>query len=291
MSETYALYNPLAGNGQGEPNARKLGEEYQGRRLVYKDITALEDYAGFFGALNPEDTVIVCGGDGTLNLFANAVYGMEIPNEILYYPTGTGNDFARDIKGTENPEPFRVNELIRNLPTVTVAGKTTHFINGIGFGIDGYCCEVGDQLRQKGKKPNYALIAIQGLLWGYSAPGGEVTVDGAVTKYQKIWIAPTMFGRYYGGGMMPTPRQDRKNPARKVSFASFHDSAKLKTLIVFPSIFSGKHVKHTEMIDIFSGNHVKVRFDRPASLQIDGETVLNVTEYEVRSGEDTDISK
>ena len=42
------------------------------------------------------------------------------------------------------------------------------FINGIGFGIDGYCCEVGDQLKAKSDKPvNYASIAIKGLLFHY----------------------------------------------------------------------------------------------------------------------------
>ena len=29
------------------------------------------------------------------------------------------------------------------------------------------------------------------------------------------------------------------------------------------------------------GEHIKVRFDRPVALQIDGETVLNVTEYTI----------
>ena len=62
-----------------------------------------------------------------------------------------------------------------------------------------------------------------------------------------------------------------------------YGSGKLKTLTVFPSIFKGEHVKHTEMVDVFSGHEISVEFDRPVALQIDGETILNVTEYTVSS--------
>ena len=32
-----------------------------------------------------------------------------------------------------------------------------------------------------------------------------LVVDGTERVFKKVWIAPTMFGRRYGGGMMPTP--------------------------------------------------------------------------------------
>ena len=36
-----------------------------------------------------------------------------------------------------------------------------------------------------------------------------------------------------------------------------------------------------DIVDIFTGNEITVRFSRPCAAQIDGETVLNVTEYKV----------
>ena len=33
------------------------------------------------------------------------------------------------------------------------------------------------------------------------------------------------------------------------------------------------------MIKVITGNEVEVRFSRPCAVQIDGETVLNVSEY------------
>ena len=49
--------------------------------------------------------------------------------------------------------------------------------------------------------------------------------------------------------------------------------------MAFPSIFKGEHVKKTDIVSIFTGNDIRVKFSRPCAAQIDGETVLNVTEY------------
>ena len=112
----------------------------------------------------------------------------------------------------------------------------------------------------------------------------KVTVDGKTKRYRRVWLAPTMNGRFYGGGMMVTPDQHRGNAEGKVSVCVMHGSGKIKTLAVFPSIFKGGHVKHTEMVEILTGHDIEVRFDSPCALQIDGETIRNVTSYSVHAG-------
>ncbi len=283
MKKYFVLYNPKSGNGTGG----KVVEELKGLLTEEKefiDVTTVKDFNEFFSGLGSEDAVVICGGDGTLNHFANDVSDILPENDILFYATGTGNDFLHDL-GKEPGTLVKINEYLSGLPEVTVNGKTCKFINGIGYGIDGYCCEVGDQLREKSDKPiNYAGIAIKGLLFHYKRTNAKVTVDGVTKEYKKVWLAPTMNGRFYGGGMMPTPDQDRKNNGT-VSTLVMYGSGKLKTLMVFPSIFKGEHVKHTEMCEVRTGREVKVEFDAPTALQIDGETVLNVTEYTVRTKE------
>ena len=37
--------------------------------------------------------------------------------------------------------------------------------------------------------------------------------------------------------------------------------------------------KHKEMVDIIEGKKIEVTFNHPCSLQIDGETIRNVTSY------------
>ena len=92
-----------------------------------------------------------------------------------------------------------------------------------------------------------------------------------------------MHGRYYGGGMMCAPEQDRLAEDGMNTLVVWHGSGKLPTLMAFPSIFKGEHIKKTKMIAVMKGHEISVEFEKPCALQIDGETVLGVTGYTVKS--------
>ena len=274
----HVIYNPLSANGNGEEKARSLEKIYE--NTVYHNVTEINDYREFFAGLPEEDGIVLCGGDGTLNCFVNNTEGMEINREILYFAAGTGNDFLHDIGVDPGSDPISVNQYIKDLPRVTVKGKTYRFLNNVGFGIDGYCCEVGDKMKRTSDKPvNYTAIAIKGLLFHFNPTNAKITVDGKEYNYKKVWLAPTMKGRYYGGGMMAAPKQDRNDPDGTLSVMLFYGKGRLKTLMAFPSIFKGEHVKHDKMVVIHTGKEISVEFDKPAAVQIDGETVLGVTSY------------
>lgn len=282
MSMTYILYNPLASSGECTKDAQALEVLYTNSKLI--DVTQITNYPVFLSGMEKDDEIILCGGDGTLNRFANAIRNIPIKNNVFYYACGSGNDFVRDIGKQKGATPtFRINKYLKNLPTVTVNGEERVFLNGVGFGIDGYCCEVGDQLRETSDKPvNYTSIAVKGLLFHYKPTNATITVDGHKHTYEKVWLAPTMNGRYYGGGMIPTPGQQRLSKNNTLSLMVFYGSGKLKTLCVFPSIFKGEHIKHKNMVEILKGKEITVEFDRPTPLQIDGETILNVTKYHAK---------
>ena len=126
------------------------------------------------------------------------------------------------------------------MPVVHVKGKSYRFLNGVGYGIDGYCCEEGERLRKTSDKPvNYTSIAIKGLLFHFKPANAKVTVDGKSFNYKKVWLAPTMNGRYYGGGMKVAPEQNRLNNKKEVSLVMLYGSSKLKTLIVFSQLVKG----------------------------------------------------
>ena len=279
MAKGYVIYNPLAGNGNAEEEA-KLLQMVLDEDMEYYDMTRITNYAAFLSGMEKDDYLVIVGGDGTLNRFVNDTNGIDISQEIFYFPSGSGNDFARDI-GT-NGNPVVITQHLKNLPSVEVNGKRYRFINGVGFGIDGYCCQVGDELKKTpGKKVDYTAIAIKGLLFHFAARNTKVTVDGKEYAYEKVWIAPTMHGHYYGGGMIPTPEQDRSSGA--LSLMLFHSAGRFRTLCVFPSIFKGTHVKHKNMVAVHTGHEITVEFDRPTPLQIDGETILDVTQYTARA--------
>ena len=251
----YVLFNNLANNGEGEKWAdalvQKLGvkeDEYKKTNLVGLDLPA------FVKEVTAEDIIYLVGGDGTLNRLANDLQDTEVPCPILLISGGTGNDFLKDITENYPTDGYTdVREYIKNLPTIKVKGTTCHFINGIGYGIDGMCCEVADQLKAAGKKKiNYTGLSIKLLLFKYKTPNG--------------------------GGMKVAPDQDRKGDS--LTCVIWHGSGRVKTLAAFPKIFEGKHVEKTDMITVIPAKKVKVKFDIPTAMQIDGETVLGVTEYE-----------
>ena len=275
----YVLYNPMAGNGSAMETAEKLTKRLSADSVLFP-VTDIRDYAEFVSHLTAEDTLTLCGGDGTLNRFINDTASLDIPCEVLYLAVGSGNDFLRDLGLSPDGTPVSITKYMQSLPVTEVKGKTYRFINNVGFGIDGYCCEVGDALKAKSTKSiNYTSIAIKGLLFHYKPKNAIITVDGKEYRFQKVWLAPTMKGRFYGGGMMATPDQDRTADDGKLSVLIFHGSGRLRTLMVFPSIFKGEHIKHEKMVTVLSGYDITVAYDAPAALQIDGETVSGVTGY------------
>lgn len=277
MPTGYVIYNKMAGSANTLEQVKTLELIYDDP-LKFIDVLEISNYRAFLQGLEKDDYIILAGGDGTLNRFVNNTDGIPFSNDVLYFPNGTGNDFAADLGHKKECVPFSIKAYLEGLPFVTVNGKKYRFLNGVGYGIDGYCCQVGDELKKRpGKKINYTTIAIKGLLFHYKPTQATVTVDGVTRTYSKVWIAPTMNGRLYGGGMMPTP--DQKRNSDQLSTMVFHGSGKLRTLMVFPSIFKGTHVEHRKIVEILQGKEITVEFDRPVALQIDGETILNVRQY------------
>ena len=48
------------------------------------------------------DTIVACGGDGTVNEVVNGIEGTEVALGII--PAGTANDFARQVGIPDDPE-------------------------------------------------------------------------------------------------------------------------------------------------------------------------------------------
>lgn len=278
------LYNPMSNNGKGSLGIEEIKKFYPGDTVTITDVTKIDSVPEFIRNIPSEDRIILCGGDGTIHHFANDMDGYDLDREIYFYPAGTGNDFLNDINRTPEEGPFVINDYITNLPIVTVNGKTRRFLNNVGFGLDGYCCEVADLQRETSKKKiNYTMIALKGLLGGYHPANALVMVDGKRLDFKNVWLAPTMKGRYCGGGIKVAPSQDRSNPDHLLTVVVMHSIGKFGALTRFTKVVKGEHYKYKEMVHVIEGHEIEVIFDTPCALQIDGETVLGVLKYSVRA--------
>lgn len=281
---TYLLFNPLANNSKGEQDARMWASD-NNAKCEFKSLLEISDMKAFFDGLGEDDDVILTGGDGTLNRFANDVYGYGFKNPVFYVKCGSGNDFYRDNEKYAKDGRIDLRPFLKDLPLVTVNGIQRRFLNGIGYGIDGETCRIGDIQRATSDKPvSYSKIAIRLLLGSYKLKKATVTVDGRTSKFENVWMASTMKGRFYGGGMMVAPAQDRFNKEGTVSVVALYKKSRLITLMRFPSLNKGEHVNKKDWVTVQTGKKVTVSFDQPCALQIDGDVIENVLTYSVETG-------
>jgi len=279
------LYNALSDNKNGLDKAKRIEKRLSEKdELEYVDLLKVDDMISYIKNIPSDTTPIICGGDGTICNFVTELGDEYISRDILYFPCGSGNDFARDVLGSEKREIIRLNDYIENLPVAIVNGKKYRYIDDVGFGVDGYVCEEADNLRRNTNKSiNYTLIAIKGLLFKFKSKIAKVTVDGVEYTFKKAWIASTFNGRYYGGGMKVAPNQDRNNPSHEQTFICLHSCGKIKAMIVFASIFNEGHLKYTKNVTLLTGKTIEVSFDSPSAIQLDGEAVRNIKSYIVQA--------
>lgn len=271
----YLLYNPLANNFHACDDIHKVLELHNDITYEQMDITKL-DILNFLKNIATEDTITILGGDGTLSAFAAIYQECKIDNPIYLFHGGSGNDFLNDI--AKGKIEIQINKYLQNIPYVIINDKEYRYINNVGYGIDGAVCEEADILKAKGKKKiNYTLIALKLLLGKYKTRKAKITVDGETRNYNYVWLAASMNGKFYGGGMMVAPGQDRLS--NTLSLVVMFCKNRLTALINFPKIFKGKLVEKTKFVNVFKGKEIEVEFDTPCALQIDGETFLNVSKY------------
>ena len=280
----YVLYNPLSHNNMGEKDAGRILKQYPDDRYTFVDVTSLS-LETLNDILDCEDEVVITGGDGTLNKFANFLADRKLTKTIYFYPSGSGNDFMNDIRGKNVKELVELNKYLEDLPVIHVNGGSYRFLNGVGYGVDGYSCEVVEAKRKEsGKKGSYTFEALKGLMYSYKPGKAKITVDGVTTEHENVWMVSVMKGRYFGGGVMIAPMQDRLNEEKTVSVLVVSSKNRIKTLFAFPSIFKGKHMKYTNLVTAFTGKDIKVELDRPSALQIDGDVLSDVSSYTVTAG-------
>ena len=97
---TLLIYNPRAGKSIGRPKPKDILERFGAdAEKIHIAVTAYPGHAKEIAALegNRYETVICCGGDGTLNEVISGLSGLESRPVIGYIPMGSTNDLANNI--------------------------------------------------------------------------------------------------------------------------------------------------------------------------------------------------
>lgn len=231
-------------------------------------------------------SIIIVGGDGTLNESLQGICNFE-KVQLSYIPTGSGNDFARDLQLPKDPVENLKHIVQSPSDTFMDLGKATYSIgNGqlesryfavsCGLGFDAAVCEAvyhspfKKVLNRIGLgKTIYLLKALQ-LLIANEPTKGTLTLEDSDTaiSFDDIFLAAGMNHRYEGGGFMFAPHANDHDGYIDICLAN--NISKCKVLQVLPKAFNGTHTKYKEIYSNRSKCYT-LRTESSLCLQTDGE--------------------
>lgn len=271
------LYNPKTNSNNGLKSLKKIKRYFSKKKEAFNsiDITTI-DTKSFLLNEDPDNDIILLGGDGTLHTFANDIRGIELIHKLYFYRCGTGNDFSRSIK--QKKDLVLINPYLKNLPVVKVLGREETFINGCGLGLDGLVCNYVEEKKLRNGKGQFFRSTIKGFK-KYSPIQAKVIIDGVEHLFKKVFLVSIMNSTYYGGGMKIAPFARRDDAEFDVCV--IHHINKFLLLFLFPLIYFGKHLLKKKSVFYAKGLNIKVIFENKTFMQLDGEVIKNVNEIEV----------
>jgi diacylglycerol kinase (ATP) len=216
------------------------------------------------------DRVVVCGGDGTLNL---AVRELDLARGTLaLIPLGSGDDFARVLGIPKNLR--EVCELVvRGTPrSVDVAlANGLRYLGVAGLGFDSEVASYANEHATLLRGSAVYLYSILRVLPRFTPR--TVSINGHT---ESIMFAAVGNSRQYGGGIRITPAAVIDDG--QLDLCVVHRTSRLQLLKTLPKAYTGAHVKSSF---VQTGRGTSFTFEAPQTMEVyaDGE---RLTETPVR---------
>jgi len=264
------IVNKAAGNGKGKKVWRKLQ-----RHLTIDYQVVFTEYEGHGQKLaqlwaqntQTKKLFVIVGGDGTIHEVVSGV----VHNEYIVIgvvPAGSGNDFARYFTTFQNAIQIEayiqgnMSSLSMDAGTIQL-GELQHeiFVNNAGVGFDAFVTKYINKSRLKFYlnkiglgKLSYAAAVVKGL---FSFERFDVTIraNNQQWQFKQTWFVAMSNHPYFGGGMKISPCS--KPNDEKIELTIVHGISRLKLLLVFITVFFGKHTKFKE-ITFLQGNAFEI---------------------------------
>jgi diacylglycerol kinase (ATP) len=262
-------------------------------RAAGAEITAAQNL-NRVNAPKPADSVLVLGGDGTVQRQLAHMLQIQLP--LLVVPAGSANDFARALglrtredalrawrrflRGENNLRHIDVGVLHFPGEGARAKSSTTYFCCAAGAGVDAEVARrvnsLPSWLRGHG---GYFLVAIPALL-GFQAKRMIITSweqPGKPVISEPGILAAAANTPWYGHGMRIAPEAELDDGQLEVCFV--RQVGKLRLLRLFPRVYQGRHIGLPE-VEYFRSERVRVESEAPLDVHADGE-LLGQTPVEV----------
>lgn len=225
-------------------------------------------------------TIVVLGGDGTLNEVAN---GLLWPERITlgYLPTGSSNDFARSMGIPTEPKaalacvlhPRRFQYV--DLGVLSLGGRERKFCVSAGMGFDAVVCEeiLTSSLKSVLNrfhlgKLTYTGIALKHIFHRRTEALRIRLDDGKPLQFSEVLFAAAMNQPYEGGGFQFCP--EAKGNDGKLDIIVVNKVSRLKILFALPIAMRGWHT-HIRGVHIYTCRKASFHAGADMPVHTDGE--------------------
>jgi YegS/Rv2252/BmrU family lipid kinase len=267
------IVNPVAGGGrparalpqvQAELRARGLEQRFEyTKSLAHARELALEAAAA-------GEVAVAFGGDGLIGEVAGALKHSDGVVGVL--PGGRGNDLCRVLGIPLKPVAacsVLASGVVRSLDLGEAGGRTFAGIASCGF--DSEANRIANETTLVRGSPVYAYALLRALP-GWRAAEFEVGIDDEVRRFTGYSVAAAN-SKEFGGGMLLAP--DASLTDGLLDVVIIEDMAKLRYLLLAPTVFSGRHVRRRG-VDVVRGREVQISASRPFTLYADGEAIAEL---------------
>jgi diacylglycerol kinase (ATP) len=216
--------------------------------------------------------IVSVGGDGLLHTLLPIIHKYDLPFTVV--PTGTGNDFAREIGAMSRSLDQTVTKIFEapsNIDSVIIKSDRgdSRACQVLSLGFDALVNERANGFRHIRGKLKYVLATIRELPL-FKPQHFDITIDGRNYSRRAMLIAVAN-GPSYGGGMKICPSARFDDGVLDVLILS--EVSIFELIRVFPKVYSGSHVSHPA-IEIIKGREISV--SAPAKAFADGEFIAEL---------------
>lgn len=282
------IVNPHSRSGQGHSVWGKVEAELKKNNIEYEvHFTSHRRHATLIAGEITRDnmvhTLVVLGGDGTVNEVVNGITYLE-KCTLGYLPTGSGNDFSRGL-GLPSDMEKALDIILHSrhtkeidVGTVQYKDKRRRFAVSSGIGYDAAICHVVCISKVKvflnklklGKLA-YVCLSLDRLY--HARPAGmKIQLDsGKELHFDKAYFAAAMNLPYEGGGCKFCP--DASCDDGLLDLIVIADIPKYRALTILPTVFSGGHT-HMKGVHIVKCQNAQIVSEKPLPVHTDGEPVF-----------------
>lgn len=264
------IYNPTAGRGKARRWVREVEEYLRGRgaRVDCEPSTGPDDLVRIAAesSRGSYDRVVVCGGDGTLNL---AVREFDLAaGTLALIPTGSGDDFARVLGIPRNIRKACDVVLDGAVREVDVAlANNLRYLGVAGLGFDSEVADYANRNVKFLRGSAVYLYAIFRVLPKFT-PRPVTLRTEKDTRALPIMFAAVGNSRQYGGGIRITP--DAKIDDGLLDVCIVHETTRVELLKTLPKAYTGAHV-HSAFVEMGRGREFHFEGEQVMAVYADGE--------------------